>query len=387
MQNFEYYNPTRIYFGTGEIAKLENAVPKDKRVLIIYGGGSIKNNGVYDEVLSALSNHDTHDFSGIEPNPEYETCMKAVKYIQANNIDFVVAVGGGSVIDATKFIVAAAYFEGEPWDILTKGAEIKKALPFGCVLTLPATGSEMNINSVISRREFNKKLPFANEKVFPQFSILDPETTYTLPSRQVANGVVDAFVHVIEQYLTYPQDAPLQDRFAEGILQTLIEEGEKVLAKPDDYNVRANIMWCATLALNTLISKGVKSDWATHMIGHELTAIFGLDHAQTLAIILPSVMNYKRDKKAKKLSQYAERVWQADKNLSQDEKIDFAIAKTRQFFETMGNHTYLKAYDIDQSKLPLVLENLQDNNMVSLGEHQDITLEDSQKIIEMSYDH
>ncbi len=385
MENFIYYNPTRIYFGQGQITQLSHAIAKDQKVLLIYGGGSIKQNGVYDQVKTALTDHQVTEFSGIKPNPEYETCLKAVELIKQNNIDFVLAVGGGSVIDATKFIVAAAKFKGDAWDILAKHADITDAVPFGCVLTLPATGSEMNSGSVISRRALNKKLAFMHEKVFPVFSILDPKTTYTLPARQVANGVVDAFVHVMEQYLTYPQNAQLQDRFAEGILSTLIEEGEKVLTQPNDYDVRANIMWAATLALNTLIAQGVKTDWATHMIGHELTAFYGLDHAQTLAIILPSIMEYKKNKKQAKLIQYAERVWQVDKALDAETKVQIAIEKTRAFFEKMGNPTKISAYQLTQDKFDDIINNLKDNGLTALGEHADITPEDSLKILQMSY--
>lgn len=384
MQNFEYYNPVRIFFGKGEIAKLSNAISKDKKILMIYGGGSIKRNGVYQQVKDALVNHHLYEFSGIEPNPEYETCMKAVEYIKENNIDFILAVGGGSVIDATKFISAAVKFDGQPWDILAKGAEVKNAVDFGTVLTIPATGSEMNAGAVISRREINKKLAFMSEKVFPKFSVLDPEITYTLPARQVANGVVDAFVHVMEQYLTFPQNAPLQDRFAEGILQTLIEEGDKLIDKPNDYNVRANIMWAATMALNSLISRGVAMDWSTHMIGHELTTFYGLDHAQTLAIILPSVMQHKRDKKGDKLVQYAERVWGVPRSVRKDEKIDIAIIKTVEFFERIGNSTKLSSYDFGTEHFDKIIKSLEANGMNALGEHQDITLEDTRQILEMS---
>lgn len=384
MQNFNFYNPTRILFGQGEIAKLTDLIPRHQKVLIIYGGGSIKKNGVYDQVVQALSQHQVFEFSGIEPNPEYETCIQAVAYIRQHDIDFVLAVGGGSVIDAVKFIVAAVDFKGDAWDVVDKHAPITTAMRYGTVLTLPATGSEMNQGSVISRRAMNKKKAFMNELVYPQFSILDPETTYTLPARQVANGVVDAFVHVMEQYLTYPQDAPLQDRFAEGILQTLIEEGEKVLLQPMNYNVRANIMWSSTLALNSLISCGVTTDWATHMIGHELTAFYGLDHAQTLAIILPSIMDYKREQKAAKLVQYAERVWGVDVGLSEMEKVDLAIEKTRLFFEKMGNPTKLSAYGLGAEKFEDIIANLASNGMIALGEHQDITLEDSRQLLNMS---
>jgi NADP-dependent alcohol dehydrogenase len=309
--------------------------------------------------------------------------MKVVEFIKANDIDFVLAVGGGSVIDATKFIVAAAKFEGDAWDILAKGATINDALDFGTVLTIPATGSEMNAGSVISRRKFHKKLAFMNEKVFPKFSVLDPTVTYTLPARQVANGVVDAFVHVMEQYLTYPQNAPLQDRFAEGILQTLVEEGIKVIEK-DNYDVRANIMWSATLALNSLISRGVAMDWSTHMIGHELTTFYGLDHAQTLAIILPSMMAFKRDKKGDKMVQYAERVWGVSSSLSKDEKIDIAINKTIEFLEKVGNPTKLSTYNFGSENFDKVITSLKANGMTTLGEHGDISLDDVNKILEMS---
>ncbi|ASG68048.1 NADH-dependent alcohol dehydrogenase [Francisella halioticida] len=384
MQNFEYYNPVKIFFGKGEIAKVAEAISKDKKILIIYGGGSIKKNGVYQQVKNALTDHNTYEFSGIEPNPEYETCMKAVEYIKENNIDFILAVGGGSVIDATKFISAAVKFDGQPWDILAKGAEIKETVDFGTVLTIPATGSEMNAAAVISRREIDKKRAFMNEKVFPKFSILDPEVTYTLPARQVANGVVDAFVHVIEQYLTFPQNAPLQDRFAEAILLTLIEEGGKVIHNPDDYDVRANIMWSATMALNSVISRGVAMDWSTHMIGHELTTFYGLDHAQTLAIILPSIMQHKRDRKGDKIAQYAERVWGVPRSVSKDEKIDIAIIKTVEFFEKMGNPTRLVSYNFNSDQFDKIVKSLETNGMNALGEHQDITLEDTRKILEMS---
>ena len=384
MQNFEYYNPVKIFFGEGEISKLSQAITADKKVLMLYGGGSIKKNSVYDQVVKALANHNVLEFAGIEPNPEYETCMKAVAFIKENDIDFVLAVGGGSVIDATKFIVAAAKFEGEPWDILAKGATISDAIDFGTVLTIPATGSEMNAGSVVSRREFDKKLAFMNEKVFPKFSVLDPTVTYTLPARQVANGVVDAFVHVIEQYLTYPQNAPLQDRFAEGILQTLVEEGEKVIQSPNDYDVRANIMWSASLALNSLISRGVAMDWSTHMIGHELTTFYGLDHAQTLAIILPTMMEFKRGEKGDKIAQYAERVWGVSSSLSKDEKIDAAITKTIEFFEKVGSHTKLKGYGFGSEHFAKVIASLEANGMTALGEHSDISLDDVSKILEMS---
>jgi len=302
MNNFVFYNHTKILFGKCKIASLAMEIPDDAKVLMIYGGGSIKTNGVYDQVVDALGDIEYYEFSGIEPNPTYEKCMKALEFIEDNDIDFLLAVGGGSVIDATKFIAAAYYFQGtDPWDILAHNEEVFEALPIGVVLTLPATGSEMNGNAVITRAEYKQKLSFSSPEVLPQFSVLDPRVIATLPARQIGNGVVDAFVHVMEQYLTYPVDAKVQDRIAEGVLLTLIEEGPKVLKDPSNYDASANFMWAATMALNGIISKGVPEDWTTHMIGHELTALHGVDHARTLAIVLPGVMKVMRESKKLKL--------------------------------------------------------------------------------------
>ncbi|MBK8534878.1 MAG: iron-containing alcohol dehydrogenase [Candidatus Competibacteraceae bacterium] len=381
MQNFTFYNPTKILFGKGQIASITQEIPLNQRVLITYGGGSIKQNGVYAEVMAALAGYTVFEFAGIEPNPTYETLMEAVRVVKEQRIDFLLAVGGGSVIDGTKFIAAAALFEGEPWDILAQHAPIVRALPFGTVLTLPATGSEMNSFAVVTRRASQDKLAFGHPLVFPRFSVLDPSTTLTLPPRQIGNGVVDAFTHIMEQYLTYPVNAPVQDRFAEGLLLTLIEEGPKALATPDNYEVRANVMWCATLALNGLIGAGVPSDWATHMIGHEITARYGLDHAQTLAIVLPNTMAVQRNQKRAKLLQYAARVWNLTSG-GEDERIDAAIAKTREFFEYMGVKTYLRGYGIGPEAVAVVLQQLERHGLTALGEHQDITLVTSRTILE-----
>ncbi|MFO1372315.1 MAG: iron-containing alcohol dehydrogenase [Candidatus Competibacteraceae bacterium] len=383
MLNFTFYNPTKILFGKGQIAKIARQIPKDQRILLTYGGGSIKHNGVYDQVMAALAEHTVFEFAGIEPNPTYETLMEAVRVVREQQIDFLLAVGGGSVIDGVKFIAAAALFAGEPWDILARHAPIERALPFGTVLTLPATGSEMNSGSVVTRRATQDKLAFMHPLVYPRFSVLDPSTTFTLPPRQIGNGVVDAFTHIMEQYLTYPVNAPVQDRFAEGLLLTLIEEGPKALATPEDYDVRANLMWCATLALNGLIGAGVPDDWATHMIGHEITALYELDHAQTLAIVLPSVMTVKQDKKQAKLLQYAARVWNLTAG-SEDERIQAAIAKTREFFKQMGVKTYLSDYGINADAVSPLLAQLERHSLTALGEHQDIDLTTSRKILELS---
>ncbi len=384
MFNFDFYNPTQILFGQGQIAAMTPLVPAGARVLMLYGGGSIKRNGVYDEVKAALAGHTVVEFAGIEPNPHYETLMRAVDVVKAENIDFLLAVGGGSVIDGTKFVAAAALHEGDPWLILEKGGKtITAALPFGAVLTLPATGSEMNAASVITRAETQQKRAFMHRAVFPKFSVLDPAKTLTLPPRQVGNGVVDAFVHTMEQYMTYPADAPLQDRWAEGILQTLVEQGPRTLAEPDNIDVRANIMWCATVALNGIIGVGVPQDWATHIIGHELTALYHLDHAQTLAIVLPGILTVRREAKRAKLLQYAARVWGITDG-AEDERIAQAIARTRGFFEQMGVKTRLSDYGLGADAIDAVVARLVEQRMVKLGEHRDVDADASRAALALS---
>lgn len=383
MQNFTFHNPTRIVFGEHQISQLTKLVPADARILFTYGGGSIKKNGVYDQVVEALKDRPLFEFGGIEPNPRYETLMRAAATVKENHLDFLLAVGGGSVIDGTKFIAAAVEFDGEPWDILAKHAPVTSALPLGCVLTLPATGTESNGNSVITRASTREKLSFGSPLVYPQFAVLDPTTTYSLPPRQMANGVVDAFVHIMEQYLTFPVDAKVQDRFAEGLLLTLIEEGPRSLEEPTNYTVRANVMWAATMALNGLIGVGVPQDWATHMIGHEITALHGLDHAQTLAIVLPAVMQHQRQQKRDKLLQYGRRVWNLQ-HTDEDQLIDAAIAATRQFFEQMGTPTRLRDYQIEAASIDKLVAQLQSHNLLKLGEHGDITLDASRRILELA---
>ena len=383
MENFEFFNPVKIILGKGQIAKLRGVVPAGARLLVTYGRGSIKRNGVYDQVMANLQGHTVSEFSGIEPNPAYETLMKAVEVVKRERIDFLLAVGGGSVLDGTKFIAAAARFEGEPWDILAKHAPVSAAVPLGAVLTLPATGSEMNFFAVISRAGTHEKFPFSSPLIFPKFSIIDPQVTFTLPARQVGNGIVDAFAHVLEQYLTYPANAPLQDRFAESILLTLIEEGPKTLAHPADYNSRANLCWCATMALNGLIGLGVPQDWTTHMIGHELTALRGLDHAQTLAVVFPAVLAERKQAKRAKLLQYAERVWGIHTG-AEDEKIDQAIENTRAFFESVGVKTRLKDYGVAPEVVQLVSKRLAARGWTTLGERQDIGPKEVEAILSHS---
>jgi len=373
MYNFEFKNPVKIIFGKDTIPKVADEVPSNARVLMTYGGGSIKKTGVYDQVKNALNDSELFEFGGIEPNPHYETCMKAVELIKKEKINYLLSVGGGSVLDATKFIAAAVLYEdGDPWEILARRyeVEVKQALPIGAVLTLPATGSEMNGNSVITRVSTQEKMAFGSPKVMPQFSILDPECVFTLPDRQVANGIVDAYVHVLEQYLTFDVNSPIQDRFAESILLTLIEEGPKVLANRKDYESAANFMWSATLALNGLIGSGVPQDWATHMIGHELTAYHGIDHARTLAIVLPGMMHIKRKNKKEKLLQYGERIWNINSG-NTDERIDQAINKTIEFFESVGIKTKLPDYDVPVDTIDKITSRFNTRGL-KLGEKQDI---------------
>ncbi len=384
IQNFEFYNPTRIVFGQNTIKKLDYLIPKNAKVLITIGGGSVRKNGTLIEVQKALGTRHVEVFEGIEANPLYETLMKAVEKIRHENFDFVLGVGGGSVMDGTKFIAGSVHYAGDPWQlVLDCGKDINKVVPFGFVLTLPATGSEMNANAVISRKTTEDKLPIKNELLYPIFSILDPTKTFSLPKRQIANGIIDAFVHTVEQYLTYPVNALVQDRFAEGILLTLIEEGHKTFIQPEDYESRANFVWAATMALNGLIGAGVPEDWATHMIGHELTILYGLDHGQTLAIILPSVLQEMRQDKREKLIQYGKRVWGLSGH--NDEKIiDDAIVKTREFFESFGVKTYLHEYNIDKSAVDKVAEQLKRHHMTALGERKNITPDVSYRIVQAS---
>jgi NADP-dependent alcohol dehydrogenase len=380
MFNFTFHNPTKIVFGKGTIAELGNLVPSGRKVLVTYGGGSIKRNGVYDKVMDALREYSVVEFSGVEPNPRYETLMKAVEQARAEKIVFLLAVGGGSVLDGTKFIAAAIPYQGDdPWDMVLDHALVTAAVPLGTVLTLPATGSEMNGTAVISRESTRDKRPLKSPLIYPQFSILDPETTYSLPERQTANGIVDTFIHVTEQYLTYDVNAPLQGRQAEAILSTLVEEAPKVMADPRNYDVRANLMWCSTQALNGLIVCGVPSDFATHMIGHELTALFGMDHGRTLAILHPAVLQHQREHKAQKLIQYAQRVWGVQ-GLSDEETIDAAIARTEEFFRSVGVPTKLSDYGIELAACRPIVERFEERG-TKMGEHENIGYREVEEIL------
>lgn len=386
MLNFELINPVKILFGKGEITKIEKLVPKQANVLLLYGKGSIKKNGVYDQVTQALSGHNTIEFGGIPANPEYAILLEALAIIKKENISFILAVGGGSVIDGAKFLSSAALFEGEnPWDILAKRIRTDKGMPFGTVLTLPATGSEMNSGSVISRKETGEKLAMGGPGLFPQFSVLDPTVVASIPNRQLANGITDAYTHVLEQYMTYPIGADLQDRFAESIMNSLIETAPKLMDNQSDYTIAANFMWCCTMALNGLIQKGVPTDWAIHAMGHELTALHGIDHARTLAIIAPRHYAYFLENKKEKLAQYGERVWNITEG-SLEERAKKAIDKTEYFFQSLDIPTRISEYATDYSETAVKVSSaLENRGWTALGEHKNVTPDAVKAIVEASY--
>ncbi|WP_299176196.1 iron-containing alcohol dehydrogenase [uncultured Chryseobacterium sp.] len=387
MLNFEFKNPTKILFGKGEIAKISKEIPQDAKILMIYGGGSIKSNGVYDQVKEALKDHELHEFGGVPANPEYEVLIRALQVIKEKNISYLLAVGGGSVIDGTKFLSAAANYNGEPWEILKKPVRTfeGEGMPFGSILTLPATGSEMNSGYVISRRETNEKLSSGGPGLFPQFSVLDPEVIRSIPKNQIANGIADAYTHVLEQYMTAPSSADLQERIAESILISLQKTAPKVMSETFDYEAAANFMWCCTMALNGLIQKGVITDWAVHAMGHELTAYYGIDHARTLAVIAPSHYRYNFETKKGKLAQYAERVW-GIQNGSIEEKAEMGIKKLEEFFHSLNIHTRLSDYTQDYAgTAERVQQAFTERNWMGLGEYRKLTPEDAYKIVEMSY--
>jgi len=373
MESFEFYNPVKILFGKEKLQKTGEMIDSGKRILLLYGGGSIKKNGVYDELKKGLAERDLFEFGGILPNPDYETCMKAVDLIKEKNLDYILAAGGGSVIDAAKFIAAAARYSGsDPWHILSRGIPVRESLSMGCILTLPATGTEMNNHSVISRQSTTEKFAFSSPYSFPEFSILLPDVAGALPKKQVANGVVDAYIHVLEQYLTYPVNAPVQDRFAESLLITLLEEGPKVFADPKDYDAMSNFMWAATMALNGLISCGVPTDWATHMIGHELTALYGIDHARTLAIVLPGLWSVLQNEKEDKLIQYAERVLGITEG-SKKVRVEKAINRTEEFFNSLDIGTRLSDYGLGEDTADIVSERFDKRRWRELGDRKLVT--------------
>ena len=386
MNNFDFKNPTKIIFGKGQIAQLSTEIPKDAKILMLYGGGSIKKNGIYEQVKEALNNHELLEFGGIPANPEYEVLLEALTVIKEQKITYLLAVGGGSVIDGTKFLASAALYEGEePWDILSKRIRTEVGFPFGTVLTLPATGSEMNSGAVVTRKETGEKLGMGGPGLFPQFSILDPEVVKSIPVRQLANGLADSFTHVMEQYMTYNTEAWLQDRIAESIMETIIEVAPKIMKDPSDYDAASNFMWCCTMALNGLIQKGVASDWAIHMMGHELTALYGIDHARTLAIVAESHYRFFFKEKLERLAQFGERVWKI-KGDTQEATAEIAIDKMVDFFHSLGIETQLSKYtDEYEGAAEKIADILKSRGWVKIGERQLVTPEAVTKIIKASY--
>lgn len=386
MTNFEFQNPVKVLFGKGQIENIANEIPSKSKVLVLYGGGSIKKNGIYDQVMLALKEFDVLEFGGIPANPEYDVLMRAYALIKKEKIDFLLAVGGGSVIDGTKFLSGAATFTGaDPWEILAESIPTLKGMPFGTVLTLPATGSEMNSGAVITKASTQEKRVMGGKGLFPKFSILDPTVVKSIPKRQLQNGVIDAYVHVLEQYLTTTHPAKLQDRFSEGILQTLLEIGPEIVQDPSNYELAANFMWSCTMALNGLIQKGVPTDWATHMIGHELTALHGIDHARTLAIIGPNLYRHQLDKKQDKLVQYGKRVWGLT-GADNSQLTEDALNKTIAFYHSMGMKTKLSenADDFDKTA-QIIFERFTERGWNELGENKSIGPKEVKEIVEMAY--
>ena len=373
---YSYYNPTAIQFGKGQIKSIVNFISKDQKVLVVYGGGSIKKNGVYDQVVSALDGYTWSEFSGVEPNPSVETLNKAVEIIKAEKIDFILAVGGGSVIDGCKYLAAASLYDGDGWDFL-EGKQVEKALPLGAILTLPATGSESNVNSVISKKATNEKRYFGSPLLYPKFAVLDSSVMSTLDDRQLANGLVDAFVHTCEQYLTYPNTSLLHDGYAQTILK-----GLHTLAQ--DWSNRKtelwqeNLMLLANQALNGFIGSGVPQDWATHMIGHEITAFYGLDHAQSLAVVQPHLLRVMIEDKKEKLTLMGKEVFDMPHNY------EMVIEAIEYMYQSIGVPTKLSAYKTDDNVISNITKALESHGMTALGEKGNVTLDKVSRILTMS---
>lgn len=382
MRNFNYYNPVKIIFGKGRLDEIGEYIPKSSKIMITYGGGSIKNNGIYESLMNKLSGFSIIEFGGIEPNPHYETLMKGVDIARKEEVGFIIAVGGGSVIDGTKFISAAIPYKGEDeWNIVKNREVISKAIPFGVVLTLPATGSEMNSGAVITKSATKDKLAFSSEKLFPQFSILDPVFAYSLPKRQLSNGLIDSFVHILEQYLGFDDKSYVSERFSEGLLRNIIDLSSTISSANNiSYDDMANFMWTATMALNGLIACGVKEDWATHMIGHELTALYGLDHAVSLAIVLPGLLDFVKTSRRQKLLQYAYRVWDIDiKN--EDKAISEVIMKTEELFTNIGIKTKFSDYGIGVEVIEKVKEKFLGRGVKYISMLKDVEVDDINVIL------
>ncbi|MBC7004361.1 iron-containing alcohol dehydrogenase [Photobacterium sp. BZF1] len=384
MNNFDFCNPTRILFGEGAAENMANYISAEAKVLVVYDS-IIEKIGTLDKVLANIAN-EVIKFDKIQSNPKFEILMEAVEIVRRENVTFILAVGGGSTMDGAKFISIAAHneaFIGNEAEILhvtpMTDERIKQNIPVGTVVTLPATGSEMNPHAVISHGE--DKLGISSPFAYPAFSVLDPTYTFTLPQSQIANGIADSFIHTAEQYVTFPAEGRFQDRTAEGIMRTLVEVAQDNLEQPENYDARANLMWCSTMALNGLIGSGVPVDFATHMIGHEVTSLFGIAHAPSLVIIMPALWRVRKEQKAAKLLQYAERVWDITEG-TDDERIDAAIDKTEEFFRSLGLKTRFSDYGYTFKDVEPVLGLLEKHNMTALSETGDLDLTWSKRILE-----
>ncbi len=378
MNNFIFQNTTKLIFGKGMIARLAKEIPAGKKVMITFGGGSVKENGVYNQVKAAMAGRDYVEFWGIEANPAVETLRKAVELGRKEKVDFLLAVGGGSVLDGTKLIGGGLCYEGDAWDLVLCGL-IPASIPVGTVLTLPATGSEMNGNGVISNHTTKEKFSFVGP--YPVFSILDPEVTYTLPKHQIACGIADTFVHVMEQYMTCPtEQSRLMDRWAEGILSSLIEIAPQIMEDPTNYDLMADFMLCATMALNGFVGMGVRQDWCTHMIGHELTALHGITHGETLVMVYPAVMRTLLTKKRAKLLQFGARIWGLRVG-PLDVCATQVADKTEEFFRSLGLRTRLSEAGIGQDTIDEVARRFTDRQ-AAYGEDGDVTGDVAREILE-----
>lgn len=386
MNNFSFHNPTKLLFGKDQITNLDKEISKyGKRVLIVLGGGSVKKSGLYDRVISILNEQECVIFTleGIEPNPRLTTVNKGIELCKENKIDIVLAVGGGSVIDASKAIAAGAKYEGDVWDFYTGKERIKDALPIGTILTLAATGTEMNAFSVVSNWEIKEKLGAASPYYYPKFSILDPVYTYSVPKDQTIYGMVDIMAHVFEQYFSHTPNTTLQDQLCESVLRTVIETAEQVINNPEDYDARADILLSGTFGLNGMISMGMVGDWATHDIEHELSALYDIPHGGGLAILFPNWMRYVFEEGVDKFKQYAIRVWNVNPARKTDREIALeGIEKTSDFFKAIGAPTKLSDYDIDNENIDKMAKNAVRNG--ALGQFKKLNQEDVKKILEMS---
>lgn len=378
MQNFTYQNPTKLIFGKDQVEQLKVEVPQyGKKVLLVYGGGSIKRSGLYDRVLRVLNEIGAQVFelAGVEPNPRVSTARKGIDLCKREGIEFLLAVGGGSVIDCTKLIAAGTKYNGDAWDFVTGKAEAKTALPFGVVLTLAATGSEMNCGSVITNWETNEKYGWGSPAIFPKFSILDPVNTFTVPKNQTVYGMVDMMVHVCEHYFHLEDNTPLQDRMCEGLLRTVIETAPKLINDLDNYDYRATILYCGTMALNGMLSMGFAGDWATHDLEHAVSAVYDIPHGGGLAILFPNWMKHNLTIKPERFKQFAVRVFDVDpKGKTAEEAGLEGIQKLRDFWTSVGAPSRLADYDIDDSKLELMADKAMANG--AFGHFKQLNRED-----------